>query len=292
MEREGPAEESRAEESRAEGVPPEALETRRVVEQAVRRSGQHRWDLEDVNWDRVRAEELTEDDRTVVRFLTYIEDHIPWYLNFFLDAFPTTDVDLATYARNREYFRFLVMWANDEEKHAAALTRYQVTAEMADEATVLRQLAAEGGKPWDLPYEHPLELYTYAFLQEKATQLFYQRYQRVVREPLLRDLLGKLAADEARHFGLYSHLVANSLATVGPRALDGVKNVLSTFEMPLNGVLDGYWRMALRVVDRVGHDHTEAYDSLGRLVGRFSDQFGTPDVDDLWRLIRDVQRMP
>ncbi|MBP2479361.1 hypothetical protein JOF53_008233 [Crossiella equi] len=269
------------------------LELRRSIQKAVRRSTQRPWSLDDIAWTDLRPENLTEHDRTVVKFLTYIEDHIPSYLTFFLKVFPTTgDMPTSAYLRNREYFRFLVLWAGDEERHASALTEYQISAEMADEQTVLEQLAVEGAKPWELPYEDPLELFTYAFLQEKATQLFYQRFKNVVQEPVLRDLLGKLAADEARHFGLYSHLVEASLRKAGPKALDGVKNVLRTFEMPLNGVLDGYWRMALSVVDRVGHDHTEAYDHLGRMVNRFTDTYGTPEVDDLWALIKTAQDMP
>jgi len=71
-----------------------------------------------------------------------------------------------------------------------------------------------------------------------------------------------------------------------------VKNVLSTFQMPLDGVLDGYWRMGLTAIDAVGHDHTEAYDALGKLVRRFADTLGAPAVDDLGHLIKAAQRMP
>jgi hypothetical protein len=62
--------------------------------------------------------------------------------------------------------------------------------------------------------------------------------------------------------------------------------------MPLDGVLDGYWRMGLAAVDAVGHDHTEAYDALGKMIRRFADTLGAPSVDDLTRLIRASQRMP
>jgi acyl-[acyl-carrier-protein] desaturase len=274
-------------------VPAAALSMRRATAHAVRRCAARAWSLEDVSWNKVRPDDLTADDRSIVQLITYVEDHIPSYLSFLLSAFPTTgDLDVVTYVQNRSYAGFLIAWAYDEEKHAAALTRYQICAGMADEEKLLKQLADAGRKPWGLPYEDPLELYVYAFLQEKATQLFYQRYQRVVREPLLKELLARLAMDEARHFGLYAKLVENCLKEAGPEALMGVKNVLGSFRMPLDGLLDGYWRMALAAVDTVQHDHTEAYNAIGRLVRGFSGSFGTPEVEDLMNVIGQVQRMP
>lgn len=260
---------------------------------AARQSAAHAWTIDGLDWRSLRPDNLTDDDRTIVRFLTFVEDHIPAYLTFALSAFPTTgDMDVSTYRRNREYFRFLLAWGNDEEKHASALVRYQVRAEIADEHRLAAELADVGRKPWSLPYEDPLELFVYTFLQEKATQLFYQRYQQVVGEPVLKELLARLSRDEARHFAFYSRLVENSLRSAGPRALDGVRNVLSTFRMPLDGSLDGYWRMGLAAVDAVGHDHTEAYDAIDKLVRRFVDRLGVPEVEDLGRLIRAAQRMP
>jgi hypothetical protein len=265
----------------------------RATVQAVHRSTERAWSPTDLKWQELRPESLTDDDRLIVRFLTFVEDHIPAYLNYALSGFPTTgDLDVPTYLRNRDYFRFLVAWANDEEKHASVLTRYQIEAEMSDEESLALELAEIGKKPWSLPYQDPLELYVYTFLQEKATQLFYQRYQSVVSEPVLKDLLQRLARDETRHFAFYSRLVEDSLQRMGPKACDGVKNVLSTFRMPLDGVLDGYWRMGLAAVDAVGHDHTEAYEALGKLIRRFANTLGTPSMDDLSRLIRTSQRMP
>lgn len=266
---------------------------RASAQTAARLSAAHAWAVDDLSWDSLRPEQLTDDDRTIVRFLTFVEDHIPAYLTFALSTFPTTgDLDASTYRRNREYFRFLLAWGNDEEKHASALVTYQIRAQIADGERLAEELTDIGRRPLSLPYEDPLELFVYTFLQEKATQLFYQRYQHVVGEPVLRELLARLARDEARHFAFYSRLVEHSLRTSGERALNGVRTVLSTFRMPLDGSLDGYWRMGLAAVDAVGHDHTEAYDAIGKLVRRFVDQLGAPAVEDLGRLIRSAQRMP
>ncbi|MEU6324925.1 acyl-ACP desaturase [Streptomyces sp. NPDC047009] len=266
---------------------------RRSAETTVRRTAEHPWSLADVDWSAVRPERLTDDDHSIVRFVTYVEDHIPAFLSFNLSAFPTTgDITTTTYHRNREYARFLFAWANDEEKHASALSRYQLVSEIADEATLAEDLAEVGRKPFAMPYEDPLEAFLYLFMQEKATQLFYQHYRQVVQEPVLRQLLHFMSRDEARHFAFYSRLIEESLGRVGPRTLDRARDVLATFRMPLDGVYDGYWRIALKVVDRVGHDHTEAYYALDKLVRRFVDTLGTREADDFGHFLRTVQRMP
>jgi acyl-[acyl-carrier-protein] desaturase len=272
---------------------PEVAAVRESAALTVRRAAEGRWSLEDVNWAAVRPENLTADDHVIIRYITFVEDHIPTYLSFNLAAFPTAGQDdVRVYQRNREYFRFLLAWANDEERHACALSQYQLAAEMTDEAGLARELADVGRGSWSLPYADPLEAFIYLFMQEKATQLFYQHYRQAVREPVLKSLLGYLIRDESRHFAFYSRLVEESLHRAGPTTLAAAKNVLANFRMPLDGAFDGYWRMAVTVVDSVGHDHTEAYDALGKLVGRYADTVGTPEAEDLGRLIRAVQRMP
>ncbi|MFF4247978.1 acyl-ACP desaturase [Streptomyces sp. NPDC001822] len=266
---------------------------RRSAVTTVRRTAEHPWSLSDVNWSEVRPEELTDDDRSIVRFITYVEDHIPAFLSFNLSAFPTTgDISTATYHRNREYARFLFAWANDEEKHASALSEYQLVSEMADEKSLADDLAEVGRQPFSMDYEDPLEAFLYLFMQEKATQLFYQHYRAALSEPVLQQLLRLMARDEARHFAFYSRVIEESLGRAGAKTLSRAKDVLSTFQMPLDGVYDGYWRLALKVVDRVGHDHTEAYEALDKLVRRFVNTLGTPEVDDFGRFVKTVQKMP
>ncbi|MER5431861.1 acyl-ACP desaturase [Streptomyces sp. NPDC002588] len=273
---------------------PTADTVRQATAQTLRAADRQNWTPDELSWGDLRPELLTDDDRQIVKLLTLVEDHIPDYLGFTLSRFPTTgDLDRETYLRNREYFRFLIQWANDEDKHASVLIRYQLAAEISDRRGLDEELAAAGRKPVVLPYEEPLELFIYTFLQEKATQLFYRHYEQAVQEPFLADLLRRLSRDEARHFAFYSRLVEDALRRATPTSgdLERVKNVLSTFRMPLDGVLDGYWRMALAAVRTVGRDHTEAYDALGKMVRKYSGTLGVPAVDDLESLITQVRQL-
>ncbi|MDQ3403975.1 MAG: acyl-ACP desaturase [Actinomycetota bacterium] len=264
-----------------------------MVDTAVARAAERSWSIDSLDWSAIDPNRLTDTDRSVVRFITFIEDHIPGYLTYFLNAFPVAgeDVAIEEFCFNREYFRFLVAWAHDEERHASVLTKYQIEAQMAQPDALLLELAEEGRKQFTLPYEHPIQAFAYTLVQEKATQLFYQRFREVVTEPVLRDLLGKLARDEARHFAFYSNLVGAYLQRDGAKAVPDLKDVISTFRMPLADTLKGYWRWSLKVADAATYDHTEAYDSVVRLVDGFVRSRGPAEVDDLGEFVAAIRKI-
>jgi acyl-[acyl-carrier-protein] desaturase len=279
----------------AGGLPPLELSVvRSTVEPAVQRAAERTWSLEDPDWSGIRPELLDDTNISVVRFITIVEDHIPGYLGRLLHAFPVdgTDHPVAQVALHREYFRFFVAWAADEERHASVLARYQEAAGIAAPEALRVELAEQGREHFDLPYLEPLEVFTYTMLQEKATQLFYQRFRNMVTEPLLRDLMHRLARDEARHFAFYSHLVEAYLRRDQRAAIPHLKQVLRTFRMPLAETLPNYRRWSLRLADAVGYDHTEAYTALGRLIDQYANTPGESDPDGMEQLLCAARTMP
>jgi acyl-[acyl-carrier-protein] desaturase len=269
------------------GLPPlDLMDVSAAADGVIQRGADRTWSLADPDWAAIRPELLTDSDRSVVRFLTYIEDHIPGYLNWALRTFPVdgSELDTTTVALHREYFRFFVSWAYDEERHARALTRYQEVAEMADPRQLRLELAAQGRKHFDLPHAEPLAAFTYTMLQEKATQLFYQQFRGVAREPLLRDLLLRLARDEARHFAFYAHLVEEYLRRDPAAAAPHLKEVLRT--------LPRYRRWSAEVADAAGYDHTQAYLALERLVEQYVNGRADSGLADLHGLLQAARSMP
>ena len=203
-----------------------------------------------------------------------------------------SELDVATVALHREYFRFFVSWAYDEERHARVLTRYQEVSQMAEPRELRLELAAEGRKHFDLPYVEPLAAFTYTMLQEKATQLFYQQFRGVVREPLLRDLLLRLSRDEARHFAFYAHLVEEYLRRDPGAAAPHLKEVLRTFRMPLAGTLPRYRRWSEEIAEVAGYDHTQAYLALERLVEQYVNGRADSGLAELHGLLQAARSMP
>lgn len=244
-----------------------------------------------IPWDDIRVERLTEDQRSALQFITFIEDHLPGYFLDYQHRFPLdADTDLDDYMHNRELYRFTVKWAQEEDAHAHVLYTYQVRAGLAEPGDLRRRLAEEGRKPFHLEASDPAGVFTYTLIQEKATQLFYQQLERAIDEPVLKEILRHLIRDEARHFAFFSRMLKAYLSHHGERVLPSVQHVLETFKMPLSATLRGYWRWSLRIADAVGgYDHTEAYEHLVRTIRTCGDAATWSKAHDIVDLVSAIR---
>jgi rubrerythrin len=244
-------------------------------------------------WPAVERGRLTPDQVAALRFITFIEDHTPGYLAEYQRVYPIHDgLPEAEALYNREMHRFSTRWAVDEERHADLLFKYQVHAQIADADELRRELVREGVKPFHLEQRgHHAAIVAYTVIQEKATQIFYRRFEKAIDEPCLAAILGQLGRDESRHFAFFCRILDAYLRSATSSSLDAIKDVLFHFKMPLATSLKGYWRWALRVADAVGYDHTEAYESLLRVVERTADaatDSRTASMHDFIRSVRGV----
>jgi len=230
-----------------------------------------------VPWDTLRPELLTAGQRTAVAFITYIEDHLPGYFGEYFKAFPIDeDTPVEECVHNRELYHFLVRWAQEEDRHAHVLAEYQVRAGLAHDEQLRVDLAHEGRKRFLIDCLEPPEIFTYALIQEKATQLYYLQLRDAVDEPALKFILLRLAKDEARHFAYFASVVGAYIEEYGDRMLSHVKIVLENFKMPLHNTLTNYWRQSLVVSDAAGgYDHTEAFREMQRTIEKFADASGS-----------------
>ncbi|WP_433622850.1 acyl-ACP desaturase [Nocardia sp. CA-120079] len=244
------------------------------------------WDVETAfDWSLADAGRLTEGQRSAVQFVTLIEDHLPGYFDVYHRHFPVDDtVDRATFVHNRELYHFTVRWALEEDTHARALTRYQEASGIAERGSLREELAIEGQKPFDLPYDHPVQFFAYALVQEKATQMYYQHLRDVVDDPILATVLGRLSRDEARHFSFMADVVGRYLRVQGDATVEPIRDVIANFRMPLADTMRGYWRWALKIADVASYDHTEAYEHLVKVIDRTVDA-RSDRLDELVRFI-------
>lgn len=245
-----------------------------------------RWDVETAfDWQAAEAGRLTEGQRSAVRFITLIEDHLPGYFDLYRRHFPVTgEVDPDVFTHNRELYHFTVRWAAEEDSHARALARYQVASGLADAEALRVELAAEGRKEFALPFSQPVQYFAYALVQEKATQLYYQQLRAVVDEPVLQAVLTRLSRDEARHFTFMANIVTRYLRLYGDGVVDPVREVIANFRMPLADTISGYWRWALRIADAARYDHTDAYEHLAKVIER-AVSAKSDRIDELVRFI-------
>ncbi|GAA1854346.1 hypothetical protein GCM10009836_38020 [Pseudonocardia ailaonensis] len=231
---------------------------------------ERRWDAErSFAWEAADADRLTEGQRSAVEFVTVIEDHLPGYFDVYHRHFPVDGtVAPEVFAHNRELYHFTVRWASEEDTHARALARYQRESGIAERDALRTALAGVGAAPFDLPFEHPVQFFAYALVQEKATQIYYRQLRSAVDEPVLVDLLTRLSRDEARHFTFMADVVTRYLHAFGDEVVEPVRDVIATFRMPLADTLRGYWRWALKIADTARYDHTDAYDGLIAVLDR------------------------
>ncbi|WP_330253449.1 acyl-ACP desaturase [Nocardia sp. NBC_00565] len=250
------------------------------------------WDVETAfDWSHADANRLTDGQRSAVQFVTLIEDHLPGYFDVYHRHFPVDDtVDRDTFIHNRELYHFTVRWALEEDTHARALTRYQEASGIAERGSLRAELAIEGQKPFDLPYDHPVQFFAYALVQEKATQMYYQHLRDVVDDPILAAVLGRLARDEARHFSFMADVVGRYLRVQGDATVEPIRDVIANFRMPLADTMRGYWRWALKIADVAAYDHTEAYDHLVKVIDRTVDA-RSDRLDELVRFIEECHSL-
>ncbi|HEX3788501.1 MAG TPA: acyl-ACP desaturase [Pseudonocardiaceae bacterium] len=246
-----------------------------------------RWDAEtSFDWSAADAGRLSEGERSAVRFVTLIEDHLPGYFDLYQRHFPVTEgVDPAIFVHNRELYHFTVRWAFEEDTHARVLARYQVASGLTDVDSLRGELATEGRKEFGLPFEHSVQFFAYALVQEKATQIYYQQLRDVVGDPVLREILIRLSRDEARHFTFMADIVTRYLRTYGDAMVGPVRDVIADFRMPLADTIRGYWRWALKIADTARYDHTDAYTHLTKVL----DRAVTVKSDRLDELVRFVE---
>lgn len=271
-------------------LPPEAMGE--LVDGYTRELGGRSWNtFSSFPWEQLQPERLTEDQRSVVSFITYIEDHLPGYFLEYQRLFPVDDsVPVEDFVHNREVYRFSVKWAQEEDAHAHALYTYQLRAGLESPEGLRRRLAEEGRKPFHLQHTQPIQIFTYTLIQEKATQLFYQQFAQVVEEPVLREILLQLVRDEARHFAFFSRVVEAYLQQAGAGLLPPIQEVLENFKMPLSDTLRGYWRWSLRIADAVGgYEHSAAYESLIRVINRCAEASTSSKAHDLAELVKAIR---
>jgi acyl-[acyl-carrier-protein] desaturase len=240
-----------------------------------------------LDWSALAPERLTKGQRSAVRFVTLIEDHIPGYVGEYVKRFPLSpDTELDDYAHNREVFRFMSRWAKDEDLHAYLLSTYQVRAGIAGPTELREELAREGRKSFVLPYEEPVQFFAYTLIQERATQLFYQQLRHAVDEPVLKALLAPRGQDESKHYAVFHRVVVAYVRELGARLVPVVKEVLHHFKMPLADTLESYWRWSVRVSEAAGgYNRADAFSALLRAVKEGADASASSKVHDLETLI-------
>jgi len=177
-----------------------------------------------------------------------VEDHIPGYGSEYIRIFMVHEDRTDDEAwKCRQMLHFVFRWVAEEDRHAHLLELWLRHSGRRDEKALTDLMVAECKKQYIAPHDDPTQLFTYTAVQEKATQLYYSALRQAVDEPVLRQVLAKLAQDEARHCHFFSQHVLDALAEANNRHVSQMKETLEHFSMPLAMMMDNYIRKAIQM---------------------------------------------
>jgi len=143
---------------------------------------------------------------------------------------------LAIHLGDASYWReWNNLWTAEEDRHGAVLHDYLWVSRTLD-LRVLEELQfnyLKAGFYPDWEYD-PYRLLVYTSLQERATQTAHANNGKSAGQydPLIGSILERVATEEARHFHFYRTAFAGILKRDADHALDSIRRVIATFEMP------------------------------------------------------------
>jgi rubrerythrin len=157
------------------------------------------WSLDDVQWDRFDPSKVEPWMLTAAKAAALVEFNAPDYVGYLKRVFP----DAATQARIEE-------WGAEESQHGHALGRW---AEMADPNFSLAETFArfrEGYRPDHFKSDEQVSIrgtkrgeMIARCVVESGTSSLYTAMRDAIDEPVLKEIAGRIAADEFRHYKLF-----------------------------------------------------------------------------------------
>jgi len=157
------------------------------------------WSLDDVRWDRFDPSRVEPWMLTAVKAAALVEFNAPDYVTYLKRVFP----DAPTQASIEE-------WGREESQHGKALGRW---AEMADPSFNLSESFARfraGYRPAHFENDDVTSVrgsrrgeMIARCVVESGTSSYYSAIRDATAEPVLKEIAGRIAADEYRHYKLF-----------------------------------------------------------------------------------------
>jgi len=160
-----------------------------------------RWTLDDIAWDRFDRHKVDPDLLRIVKAASLVEHNGGDYAIYLENVFHG-DPEFQQAARD---------WAQEEVQHGQALQRW---AELADPAWDFKGACRRFNDGFKLPLTATTsvrgtrtgELIARCIV-ETGTSSYYTALAEAAAEPVLKQICGKIAADELRHYKLfYAHM--------------------------------------------------------------------------------------
>ncbi|MGE5093371.1 MAG: acyl-ACP desaturase [Bacillota bacterium] len=145
------------------------------------------------------------------------------------------------------------LWTAEEDRHGQILHDYGRDTRLFDQRQLeemqFEYIRAGFNPTWD---HDPYRVFVYTTVQERATQFSHANTGKLIGEyePLLGEVLGYVAREEARHFSFYRHVFSEILKRDPDQALHSASLILPSIDMP-GLTIPGYKEFA-DVIRRAG----------------------------------------
>jgi hypothetical protein len=159
------------------------------------------WTLDEVHWDWFDPTRVDQSLLAAVKAAALVEYNAPDYVAYLKRVFQ--DAGAETIAA-------IEQWGQEDSQHGRALGRY---AEMADPTFKLDTAFARFRSGYKVPYFEGDSLHSVRgsrrgemisrCVVESGTSSYYSAMRDASEEPLLREIAGRIAADEYRHYKLF-----------------------------------------------------------------------------------------
>jgi hypothetical protein len=262
----------------AKSIAPPLFPKEEVVDEVLydymRRSERMGWSAYDlVDEENVatlaRPERLNEYQRSAVKTVLFVEDHLPGYLSEYLRVLHHPDIPDDQYMVNRQVLHYTFRWVAEEDRHAHVLEMYMVKAGLITRPELAVEMARERKKAFNFPFEQLEETFIYLALQEKATHLYYRALAKDIDEPLLKSILGKMGADEASHGTFFYDLLIKNNKGDLDKLSKKISLVANDFKMPVQSNLANYRRQLLNMMRAApSYRHPDVFTDMMKAVER------------------------
>ncbi|OAN41585.1 acyl-ACP desaturase [Mycolicibacterium iranicum] len=172
---------------------------------------------------------------------------LPRHITDALEILLITKDNLAGYHRELvEHFiledkwgRWMGRWTAEEHLHAVALRNYLVVTREVDPSANEDVRVEHVMKGYRADTYTQVETLAFMALWERAHAVFCRNLEAQVDEPVLKALVGRIAADEERHEQFFANLVGHCLTYIRDETIDAIARRAAGLEV-VGGDIDAY----------------------------------------------------
>jgi len=147
--------------------------------------------------------------------------------------------------------RWLGRWTAEENLHAIALREYLIVTRNFDPAADERVRVAHVMRGYRGDSYTQIETLVFMALYERAHAVYLRNLEARIDEPVLKGLVGRIAADEERHEEFFANLVAHCLEHHRDQTLSAIARRAPGLEAVGGDILE-YRDSKLRTVAEAG----------------------------------------